>query len=201
MGRFYRPPSEPEEATESETLGTPEGRFYRPSSGVAVPEDMEDLKAPAKSAAKKDWAAYAKSLGATDSEVKSLNRDALADKYGPKDSDETPSAAPAASVDAAAETVQPNPVEAAKDLSVATGALEPPADADTVVTDAAAETVQEDPIEAAEEVAGPPGANQPSGNASREDWVVFAKSRGATDEDLEGLGRNEIRSHYQSDLI
>lgn len=37
---------------------------------------------------------------------------------------------------------------------------------------------------------------QPSGNGSTEEWAAFAKSKGATDEDLEGMSRNEIRAKY-----
>jgi hypothetical protein len=165
--------------------------MYRPSSGVAVPEELEGTQPPAKSAAKKEWAAYAKSLGATDSEVKSLNRDALAEKYGPKDEEPTSSEP---STDSAAQTQQESPTEAAKEISVATGAL----DTEDVAgegEDSSAEA-PDDVVNSAQEVAGPPGMNQPSGNASREEWVDFAKSRGATDEELADLGRNDIRDRY-----
>lgn len=37
---------------------------------------------------------------------------------------------------------------------------------------------------------------QPAGNGSLEDWAAFAQSKGATDEDLEGKSRNEIRAAY-----
>lgn len=42
------------------------------------------------------------------------------------------------------------------------------------------------------------GDGEPAGNASKEEWVEYAKSKGASDEDLEGLGRNEIRDQYGS---
>lgn len=189
MGRFYRESSKPEKSSGSETSGVPEGRFYRPSSGIAQADD--ESGPPRASATKKEWVAYAKTVGGTDSELRSMTRDSIAEKYGQPVEETEPAADPAA------ETVQPEPVEAAKDLSVATGALEPPEDAAPPSGDPAAETVQPEPVEAAEEVAGPAGANQPTGNASRGEWARFAKSQGATDEDLEGLGRNEIRAKYQ----
>lgn len=42
---------------------------------------------------------------------------------------------------------------------------------------------------------------QPKGNASRDDWVAYARSQGATDADLvdgdgNELGRDEIRAKY-----
>jgi hypothetical protein len=45
------------------------------------------------------------------------------------------------------------------------------------------------------------GSSEPAGNASREEWESYARSKGATDEDLldgEGqpLGRNELRDRY-----
>ena len=36
----------------------------------------------------------------------------------------------------------------------------------------------------------------PAGNASIEEWAEYAKARGATDADIEGLGRNELREKY-----
>jgi hypothetical protein len=191
MGRIYRPESKPEKDTAPDTAGVPGGRFYRPSSGIATTEDGS--QAPPASATKAEWAKYAKSLGATSAEVKSLNRDALVEKYG-TEAEETPAEVPD---DPAAETVQEEPVEAAKEISVATGALEPPEDAAPPSGDPAAETQQEEPIEAAVEVGGPAGANQPKNNASRGEWETFARSQGASDEDLEGLGRNDIRAKYQ----
>jgi hypothetical protein len=42
----------------------------------------------------------------------------------------------------------------------------------------------------------------PAGNASRDDWVAYAKAQGATDADLvdadgNDLGRDELREKYQ----
>lgn len=39
---------------------------------------------------------------------------------------------------------------------------------------------------------------QPGGNASKADWTEYAKSKGATDADLEGKTRDEIRDAYGS---
>lgn len=42
----------------------------------------------------------------------------------------------------------------------------------------------------------------PAGNASRDEWVEFVKTEAGgnkTDEDLEGLGRDEIRDQYKSE--
>jgi hypothetical protein len=36
----------------------------------------------------------------------------------------------------------------------------------------------------------------PSGNASLEAWQDYAKSQGASDDDLEGLSRNDLRDKY-----
>lgn len=36
----------------------------------------------------------------------------------------------------------------------------------------------------------------PAGNASLEDWQEFARSQGATDDDLEGKTRNDLRAEY-----
>lgn len=62
----------------------------------------------------------------------------------------------------------------------------------------------EDTPSAPEEVSVPENAGegvsvdveQPSGNGSTEEWAAFAKSKGATDADLEGMSRNEIRAKY-----
>ncbi|WP_258933205.1 hypothetical protein [Nesterenkonia pannonica] len=37
---------------------------------------------------------------------------------------------------------------------------------------------------------------QPAGNASRADWVEYALYVGATEEELEGMTRDEIRDTY-----
>lgn len=61
--------------------------------------------------------------------------------------------------------------------------------------------------------AGPPldpavletlGSAEPAGNASREEWASYARSKGATDEDLldgdgQPLGRDALRDQYQSE--
>ena len=39
-------------------------------------------------------------------------------------------------------------------------------------------------------------SGQPAGNASLQTWRDWAQSKGATDADLEGLSRNEIRDQY-----
>lgn len=69
--------------------------------------------------------------------------------------------------------------------------------------DPAAETVQPDPIAAAGELAQDGPVPEPKGNASRDDWADYARSKGATDADLvdaEGnpLRREEIRDKYGS---
>lgn len=38
--------------------------------------------------------------------------------------------------------------------------------------------------------------DQPAGNASLETWRAYARTQGATDADLEGLSRNDIRDQY-----
>ena len=51
----------------------------------------------------------------------------------------------------------------------------------------------------AEETEDEPEAEEtkePAGNASKAVWVEYAKSKGATDADLEGLGRNDIAAKY-----
>lgn len=40
--------------------------------------------------------------------------------------------------------------------------------------------------------------DEPAGNASKEEWVEFARSRGASEEDVADLNRNELREKYQS---
>ena len=37
---------------------------------------------------------------------------------------------------------------------------------------------------------------KPAGNASQADWTKYAKAQGKTDEDLDGLGRDEIRALF-----
>jgi hypothetical protein len=49
----------------------------------------------------------------------------------------------------------------------------------------------------------PVEVEEPKGNASREEWANFAKSKGASDEDLldedgEELGRDALREKYQT---
>jgi DNA helicase TIP49 (TBP-interacting protein) len=39
-------------------------------------------------------------------------------------------------------------------------------------------------------------ADLPKGNASREEWEAYALGHGATAEDLESLGRDEIRDQF-----
>lgn len=41
-----------------------------------------------------------------------------------------------------------------------------------------------------------PADEKPHGNASLETWQKFAKSKGASDEDLDGLSRDEVRELY-----
>lgn len=36
----------------------------------------------------------------------------------------------------------------------------------------------------------------PAGNASLEVWQEYAKSQGASDDDLDGMSRNELREQY-----
>lgn len=42
------------------------------------------------------------------------------------------------------------------------------------------------------------GSVQPAGNGSLEDWQEYARSKGATDADLDGKGRNDLRDTYGS---
>ena len=39
---------------------------------------------------------------------------------------------------------------------------------------------------------------EPAPNAQKKTWVAYAKAQGASDDDLKGLGRDEIRDRYQS---
>jgi hypothetical protein len=71
------------------------------------------------------------------------------------------------------------------------------------VADPAAETVQPDPIEAAAKLAQDPPTEmvaEPKGNASREEWATYARSKGAPEselaEDGSGLSRDELREKY-----
>jgi hypothetical protein len=67
-----------------------------------------------------------------------------------------------------------------------------------------------DELSAAADRAGyrlvPLESERPSGNASREEWADFARSRGATDADLvdadgKDLTRNELRDRYGADVV
>lgn len=40
------------------------------------------------------------------------------------------------------------------------------------------------------------GSEQPAGNASLEEWQEFARTQGATDTDLDGKSRNDLRDQY-----
>jgi hypothetical protein len=53
------------------------------------------------------------------------------------------------------------------------------------------ETVVEDPA-----VDGDPVVELPAGNASLEEWQDYARTQGATDADLEGKKRDELREQY-----
>lgn len=50
----------------------------------------------------------------------------------------------------------------------------------------------------AETAAAPAASEQPAGNASLEAWSDFAKSKGATEGDLEGKTRDQLREQYSS---
>jgi hypothetical protein len=39
-------------------------------------------------------------------------------------------------------------------------------------------------------------SGEPAGNASLADWQVFARTRGATDEDMDGQTRDQLRDLY-----
>lgn len=39
-------------------------------------------------------------------------------------------------------------------------------------------------------------SEQPAGNASLEEWREFARTQGATDADLDGKSRNDLRDQY-----
>lgn len=64
-------------------------------------------------------------------------------------------------------------------------------------TGAGVTEVPNDVVEAAAENAGEPPLAMPSGNASRGEWADYARSRGATEEELEGQSRNDLRDRYQ----
>jgi hypothetical protein len=38
---------------------------------------------------------------------------------------------------------------------------------------------------------------KPAGNAGLDEWAAYARSRGATDADLDGLSRNDVRDLYK----
>jgi hypothetical protein len=38
---------------------------------------------------------------------------------------------------------------------------------------------------------------KPAGNAGLEEWTAYARSQGATDADLDGLSRNDVRDLYK----
>jgi len=38
---------------------------------------------------------------------------------------------------------------------------------------------------------------KPAGNAGLDEWTAYARSQGATDEDLDGLSRNDVRDLYK----
>lgn len=40
--------------------------------------------------------------------------------------------------------------------------------------------------------------DEPAGNASLEAWQEFARSKGATDEDLDGVSRDDLRTTYST---
>lgn len=66
--------------------------------------------------------------------------------------------------------------------------------------DPAAETVVDEPVKSAGEQATEPPGQAPGANASRADWEAYARTRGATDDDLvfedRPLTRNELRDKY-----
>lgn len=39
--------------------------------------------------------------------------------------------------------------------------------------------------------------DKPAGNAGLEEWTAYARSKGATDDDLKGLSRNDVRDLYK----
>jgi hypothetical protein len=54
------------------------------------------------------------------------------------------------------------------------------------------------PAPAVDEVAAPVAQlEKPAGNAGLDEWTVYARSQGATDDDLEGLSRNDVRDLYK----
>jgi hypothetical protein len=67
-----------------------------------------------------------------------------------------------------------------------------------VVDDPAVETVNPDPIAVAAADAGDPPIPEPKGSASKADWERYARSTGATDDDVDGLSRDELRAKYQT---
>jgi hypothetical protein len=73
------------------------------------------------------------------------------------------------------------------------------ADPDQDSADEELPSQDEAPAESTEPSEDPDGHEsdgKPRGNASTETWVEYAKSQGASDEDLDGLTRDEIRDLY-----
>jgi hypothetical protein len=116
---------------------------------------------------------------------------------------------PTNAMDQAALVAAPPPTkeevrEAKKEQVAAEKAAASPATEPETPADPAAETTVESPVEAASATAAnppPETANQPGSNASRGAWAEYAKTRGATDEDLldsdgNPLGRNALRDKY-----
>lgn len=57
-------------------------------------------------------------------------------------------------------------------------------------------TPEPEPESESDGVADDQPAGPPRGNASLEEWAAYAKSQGATDEDLAGQSRDQIREQY-----
>lgn len=55
-----------------------------------------------------------------------------------------------------------------------------------------------EPVEAVDEPAETELPSAPAGNASLEEWQGYARSLGASDDDLDGRTRNELRARYGS---
>lgn len=53
------------------------------------------------------------------------------------------------------------------------------------------------PVPAAVVVEGVSGVDKPAGNAGLDEWTAYARSQGVSDDDLEGLSRNDVRDLYK----
>lgn len=69
-------------------------------------------------------------------------------------------------------------------------------DSDQSGADVAESASEEQEETSEEETPTAPSMPQPSVNGSLVDWQAYAKHKGATDEDIDGKSRNELRAQY-----